>query len=490
MASDLENVLYKPITTPQEYYTVPSVDGNGCSILDLVSTLNDNRGDILLNIKKVKECYNRRGLKKVAGKRNKDGSVVIPSVSTKIIDEGDFIEMGKFEINRDSATINMRVARRTNLVDRDSGDIIQEVAGILMNNLKDYKQYTVVGDGELNVSSLFVRFSTKSAFKAVQGLGILIGESYSHTEEYEIKLSELPVCGFSSKEATITTDVFDKLAKLNIMGRILTGMSKGKSSEYTPEQVAELKSKCLSDSLYINIPMMTAHDNLDDAIKEGSVDSRTTYKITVGSTDVLSVKKFMSANAFLDRMYIATEFNENDKATDAIKKPKINEVFFNPNVRFSRKTLSARTKVTMADNIQKNIYDEVLGLEEPDFLMEIGSIIGVPELVKLSYRKDLEEDELIDIIERCSDAIASVERDLWASAVSPIVFHIGSTGILPEEMDSVAMTADDLMGKFDKLVLTKAEKDGTFFEVDGIILSIYATKAYFSTGNVAATAAG
>ena len=452
----------------------------------MVGVLDENRKDILLNVKKVASGYNRRGLKKTAGKREKDGTVTIPPVDTKLADEGDFIKMGSFEINRDAATINMQIEQRTHLIDRASGKVIPEVAGVLLDNLKDYKKYTVVGDGELNLMSLFVRFSTSAAFDAVQSIGLLEGEAYSHSTEYELALSEMPICSLSA-EATIASSTFDKLSKLNVMGRILSGMTKGSSTVYSPEQVAELKANCLSDSLYVNIPMMNKHDSLDDAIKGGSVDSRTSYKIKIGDSQVLNVSNFKSANAFLDRMYVAAEDHENGKAGDDIKKPKMAEVFFNSKVSFRHKVLSAKTKVTMADNIQKAIYDEVLGFSEPDFLREIGALIDVPELITLKRRRSIVPKELREIIERAGKAVAAKEKILWAQLVSPVVFHIGSTGILPEGMNSVALSAEELMAKYPDLKLSKAEKEGTFFDVNGVILSVFAEKAYFTVDRAAAT---
>ncbi len=474
MAKSLEQSIFTQ--SPAEFYEIPGLENEGSSILDLVHVLHSNRSEILLNVSKIKSNYKKRGLKKNAGKREADGSITIPDVDTKLDDGGDFIKMGKFDINRDTATINMQVERRTKLVKRGSGEVISEVAGILLDNLIDYKKYTIVGDGEVNLSSLFVRFSTKNAFNAVKELGILTGEKYSHTTEYELELSEMPVCRLVS-DAVIPSDVFDRLGKLNIIGRIITGLAKGKSSNFSEEQIDELKSHCLSDSLYINIPMMNEHDDLDEAIKTGSVDSRTSYKITIGNTNVLNVGKFKSANAFLDRMYVSY-----GAGSAAIKKAKLAEVFFDKDVSFGHKQLSSRTKVTQADNLQKAIYDEVLGLSSPDFLKEIGALIDIPEIVDLRNRLNKTPDELIDIISKVKRAVADKERELWATLVSPVVFHIGSTGILPDGMDSIAMTAEELLQKHSHLNLSKAEKEGTFFEIDGIILSVYASKAYFSTG--------
>jgi len=478
MASDIEFAIFDASSTMFEYYDRPCLETGKCSILDLATVLDENRGDMLLNISKVKSGYKRRGLKKTAGKREKDGSVTVPDVDVEIIDDGDFIKMGSFDINRDSATINMQVERNARMVERNSGKAIPEVAGILLNNLKDYKKYTIVGDGEINIDSLFVKFSTKAAFEAVKGLGVIDGQ-YSHTTEYEIQLSELPVSRLSF-DGGIPVGTFRKLAVLNIAGRILNSLSAGKSSEYSQEQIEELKSHCLSDSLYINIPMMNEYDDLEEALKDGSVDSRVAYTISIGNKDVLNVGKFKSANAFVERMYEVC-----DKDGNPIPKPKMSDIFFDPKVSIEHKVLSSRTKVTAADEMQKEIYDEMLGLTEPSILDEIGAVIGVPgmsDIVAVSKSDQKDVDKLVAIIESARRAVASAERREWANSVSPIVFYIGSTGMIPDGIGAMAMDAEEIAEKYPDLGLSKSEKEGTFFEVGDSIISVYSEKSYFSTG--------
>jgi hypothetical protein len=478
MSSALENAIFS--RSDDEFFTGPEeFVSNGPSIIDIVKVLDENRNDILLNINKFRESYRKRGLEKVAGKREKDGTVTIPPVDTKIIETGDFVRMGSFEINRDTATVNMQIERGVNLVERDSGKVITEVAGVILDSLKDYKKYTIVGDGELNAKSMTVRFSTEKAFEEMQNIGIFSECEYSHSGEYEIRLFDFPVCPLLS-EAEISTDTFETLAKLNIFGRILNGLSKGKSSKYSPEQIEELKSYCLSDSLHINIPMMNKHDNLDDAIADGSVDSRTSYKITIGSTEILNVSNFKSANQFFDRMYVAERVDDNGNVVETISKPNIGDIFFDKKVRISHKTLSARTKVTKADDLQKFIYDEFFDLGKPDFLKEIGAIIGVPEIAEIGWRHSVGEKESTKTVEKAQKAVAIKEREMWANLVSPIVFHIGSTGILPDGIDAVAMTAEEIMERYPDLKMAKAEKEGTFFDVDGVIISVYAENKYVS----------
>ena len=93
----------------------------------------------------------------------------------------------------------------------------------------------------------------------------------------------MTVCPYDFSAAVDIVDSFEKIAKLNIVGRILTGLSRGKSSTLTPEQVQELKKYCLSENLYINMPTTVPYENVEDALADGSVDVRTSYKVVVGT---------------------------------------------------------------------------------------------------------------------------------------------------------------------------------------------------------------
>jgi hypothetical protein len=64
--------------------------------------------------------------------------------------------------------------------------------------------------------------------------------------------------------------------------------------------------------------------------------------------------------------------------------------------------------------------------------------------------------------------------------VSPLVFYIGSTGALPDEIDAKAQTAEEMTAKYPDLSPSKDEQEGLFFEVGSAILTVYAKREYFS----------
>ena len=72
------------------------------------------------------------------------------------------------------------------------------------------------------------------------------------------------------------------------------------------------------------------------------------------------------------------------------------------------------------------------------------------------------------------------QEEVFRDKLSQLVFYVGATGLLPDEMDAKALTADQLGQKYPDLALSKDEKEGTFFEIGDTILTVYAKTEYFS----------
>jgi hypothetical protein len=69
---------------------------------------------------------------------------------------------------------------------------------------------------------------------------------------------------------------------------------------------------------------------------------------------------------------------------------------------------------------------------------------------------------------------------IFSEKVSPLVFYIGSTGTLPDEIEAKAESAEEITAKYPDLAPSKDEQDGLFFEVGQAIVSVYAKTEYFS----------
>ncbi len=105
---------------------------NKISLLELVQILSVYRQNIILNLHNLKQDYQRTGIKRVRGIRDINGDLITPCLETQDIHGGDFVQMGVFAINRNTATINMLVRRKVKLVKAEDNTDIIEVSGLLI----------------------------------------------------------------------------------------------------------------------------------------------------------------------------------------------------------------------------------------------------------------------------------------------------------------------------------------------------------------------
>ena len=101
------------------------------------------------------------------------------------------------EINRNTATANIRLVRDVNLVEKKTGTIIEKVAGIPLD-LKDFRNYTLIGDGEVTTTKLPIQTSDKRAFRALKALGVVDGE-FDPAAMLVIDMANLPLVDFSQE---------------------------------------------------------------------------------------------------------------------------------------------------------------------------------------------------------------------------------------------------------------------------------------------------
>jgi hypothetical protein len=435
---------------------------SGPTVLDALTALDDNKYGILLDFKALTSVYVKRSLKRVPGTRDENGKLVEPWLKVKNTDDGEFVKVNAFEFNRSTATVNMRIERSAQLVKADDGSVISQVAGQMVDQLKTFNNYTVVGDGEITVPSISLKITKKSAFDNLSKY-FTDGDSYSEGAVYTIDLSGMPLINFDGNFSSLK-GVFEKLAGLKVVSSVLSALTKESSDTLTPEQIEELGKHYLSKSLNINFPTTNEYTDLDEAISNGTVDSRVSYEISIGNTQIANLSKLHSANKFLDRIY---ELHDADG--NKISKPKFTDV--KDSVIIGHKTLSARTKLTPVDDLMRPIFDAILNLGSIDDVDDVN-------LRSLIAKVDLSDPSSMVSLSKTVDN--EIERTFKAK-VSPLVFYIGSTGLLPDEVDTNAETADDITARHADLKLSKSEKDGSFFEIgDDVIISVAAKNVNFT----------
>ncbi len=472
-AQDIEIALFYP-NILREHEIIDKVKvNNRISLLELIKIFEEYRSSIIINLKHLQDNYQRKGIKRVNGVRDENGNLVKPWLTTEYIDIGEYVGMGGFEINQNTATINMLVTRKVKLVKSEDKTPIIEVAGLLVNDLAAFNNYTIVSDGEVNVKSLQVKISNKKAFDLLKKVGILETDTFDFKNEYTINLENLPLVSFDERYSSID-NLFSEIAQIKVLSSILSAHLKEESDVFLPEQLDELKKHYLSKNLYINFPTTNEYSDIQEAVANGTVDLRVSYKIDIGSKDILNLGKLHSANKFLDRMYEVY-----DKETGEIFAKPTFEMALNENIAFRHKQLSSRTKITTVDDLMKLIFDDFLGLEDNQIVADILSKVGADSLVRVLHNT-VSKEEMIAALTAANKKLEKYAEKIYREKISPLVFYIGSTGLLPDEMSAKAMTAEELALLYPNLQFSAYEQEGTFFEVGESIISVYAQIEYYT----------
>ncbi len=482
LALDLDKLLCQPgeLESHQILSEVPV--NKRLPLVGVIGLLEEHADDYLINLPYLQQHYVRRGVKRLQGTRDDAGNLLEPWLKTEYVDDDEYVRVSSYDVNRNAATMNLLISRRVKLVKTKGGDTVSEVAGVKLDQLRTFNNYTVVGDGELNIDRFKMRISGKKLFDALVKEGILENEDgtpagkFDAKAAYFLRLDLLPlVPPFDGK--VDLTGVFDQLCGLKILASLCGAHLKEASEDFTPEQVEDLKKHYLSKSLFLNFPTTNPYKDRLTALSQGLLDTRTSYKIDIGNRHILNLSKLHSANKFLERMY---EMKVNGQP---VEKPKFEDAL-DGNWTYGFKTLSARIKVTKVDELMKEYFDEFLGLKPTTLTVKTLQAVGANDLAKIvQARLRGDQPERKAFVAALTDARKKLEakqEELFRDKLTQLVFYIGSTGLLPEEIDVKAQTADQISNKYPELALSKDEREGTFFEIGDVLLTVYAKTEDFS----------
>lgn len=454
----------------------------GPSVLAVLSVLDKHAKSLSVNLKAMLADYKRRGLKRIPGVRKEDGSVELPTVESRYRSASeDWISVNGFDLNRNTATVNMLVSQPIDLFPVGGNTRIASVSGVDLSGLKAFNNYTLVGDGLLNVKSLEFRTDDKRCWTDLKNLGVVSG-TYKPNETFAIDFSGMPLVDFEASFDAIGPEEIKDVARLTVLAKILAGMIKGESTSFTGDQVAELKKHYLSPALYFSPPTTNEFSDLQEAIAKGQVDSRLSYKIDVGYPALTSVSKLKSGNEYLQRRF-TLEFHGKDVA-----KPTLDQVTL-PGGKMGLKKLTARTQLDEVDNLSMPVYEGVFGFgheTEITRLLELASCVDAQGFLN-TIRTETDRDTVVAVV---SDTQRQIERTIesFYDRVRPLAFYVGATGLVPDSLNATAMTAEQFMTAYPDAKLSKAEKEeGTFFVLpNGLVLTVYVKSEYFTTTPAAA----
>ncbi|MDZ8225532.1 hypothetical protein [Nostoc sp. ChiVER01] len=451
---------------------------NKISLVELIQIFAQYRDNIIVNIKHLQEHYQRTGIKRVKGVRNENGELLQPWLRTENIDNVEYVGMGEFQFNRNTATINMLIKRKVKLAKFEDKTPTIEVAGLLVNDLNSFNNYTIVSDGKINVKSLKVKISSKKAFDLLKEKGVLDAEDFDFRAEYTIELNNLPLVAANSHYSSID-GLFNELAEIKVLTSIISAYLRKESDVFVAGQLDEFKKHYLSKNVYINFPTTNEYTDIHEALVNGTIESKISYKIDIGSQNILNLSKLPSANKFLSKMYRLY-----DKITgEIIIKPSF-AIALNENLAVRHRLLSSRTKITKVDELMKPIFDDFLGLEQNGIVANILKKVDADSLAQLlqdkQAGKQISKEEMIAALTTANNKLEQYVEKIYHDKISPLVFYIGCIGVLPNKMEAKSMTAEEAAIKYPNLQFSKDEQQGNFFAVGDSIISIYAKTEYYS----------
>ncbi len=482
LSVDLDKLLCSPEELGSHHILSEVPVNKKMPLVGVIGLLEENADDYLISLPYLQEHYVRRGVKRLLGTRDDAGNLVEPTMKTEPVENDEFVRVSSYDVNRNAATMNLLISRRVKLVRTKGGETIAQVAGVKLDQLRTFNNYTVVGDGELNIDQFKMRITGKKLFDALVKEGILENEDgtpagkHDPKAAYFLRLDLLPLVPPFEGEVKLD-GVFDELCGLKILASLCGAHLKEASEDFTPEQVEELKKYYLSKALLLNFPTTNPYKDRLTALSEGKLDTRTSYKIDIGNKHILNLSKLHSANKFLERMY---EMKLNGQP---VEKPKFEDAL-DGTWAYGFKTLSARVKVTKVDELMKEYFDEFLGLKATGVTVRMLEGVGAKDLAKMvGERLKGKQPDRKAFVAALTDARKKLEakqEELFRDRLTALVFYIGSTGLLPEEVDVKAQTADQIGNKYPDLALAKDERDGTFFEIGDVLLTVYAKTEDFS----------
>lgn len=431
------------------------------SILELLGVLNQHSRAFTVNLTETLTGYKRRGLRRLQGSWSADKQSFCP-VDTRLVATDDpTVAPVSFAINNASATVNMTVVRDADLYRADVR--IPAVAGQRLD-LKEIRSYTVVGDGEVNIPVLSLNIARRPLWeKLVQG-GWVSG-SFQAGASVRIPLADLSVCPFTQTPPLPSRETVDHIIKLTVLKGFATaalGTGGPAALSWSPEQLEQLKAHNLSASLNYNPPTTTPYVDLTAAVSAGEVDTRTGFTVAIGNEVLVSPTSLYSANEYLARRWsvrVENTTEETDK-DGFLKKPKLSHLR-QAGASFTRKTLSARTKLSAMDALMDPLLEAFL------------SAGGVDTASIYSEADDLA---------RMRDAWEAELENLYQAHIRPLVMFIGATGLVPDGWSVTRRDMTELKAAMPNIETEKKHADGVFFTTsDGVVISLFAETAYYST---------
>lgn len=480
---------------------------SGPALVDLFSAMAEHARDIDIDLDALAEGYRLRSVRRLPGARDESGALVQPLVKFEAIKEADgWTKVSGIQLSNANATLNVRLVRPGRLLLQadvpPSSDVIMKagevvsVAGIdLQGKLSVYRNYTVVSDGSVHCKKLRARVRSKAAWRALEQLGACSGPFDHKNNVLELSLKDSPVVDF--RKGIAVSGLFsavETMLQAKMVLSVLRALGGGTSARFSSDQVEALASVCVTPGLNVSTPTTTPYTDKDAALREGLIDVEIGCKVELGLHDVLP-SQLPSANDFLGRHFSVLRA---DAGWTEVKDAKFADLV-SPAIGIAKKPLSSRAKPAATDGLFLPLFDDLFGAENGTFTSFCAKV-GVDDTTRRNLLRFLpwlqtntntradrafNLDDKAEAVEQVRGKVEDAYEGLLADKVRPLVFWVGATGTLPEEIDCAPLSAEQAKARGTGLKVGKKLDDATFYFLpDNVLLAAIPEERLYSTGKV------
>jgi hypothetical protein len=85
--------------------------------------------------------------------------------------------------------------------------------------------------------------------------------------------------------------------------------------------------------------------------------------------------------------------------------------------------------------------------------------------------EDVKREEFVAALANANERLEAYAEKVYREKVSPLVFYIGSTGLIPDEMEAKAATAEEINSNTATCNFLKMSKRGCFLKWETALLA-------------------
>ena len=165
-ANTLESICFEGLSSKEVRSSDYGFDISSSSVMRILDVLSTYAKYIRVDLDSLLKGYQRSSIRRIVGSRDEEGKLIKPWLKAKVSTQSTQAQLLDIVINRNDAEVDLKLSQDIELINRENGESITNIAGIdLKGKLKKIKSYKLVTGGVLSVPSLKLKFESKQVFR-------------------------------------------------------------------------------------------------------------------------------------------------------------------------------------------------------------------------------------------------------------------------------------------------------------------------------------